>query len=247
MLASRRGFGSILAALIVVALATGCAFGGTSSPRSPSCPAGGALAPTASAGPAGQGRGDLVIVGRIVTMDDPPIAEALLIEAGLVTCVGTRDEVLARADDEVPIVDIGQTWRIPGSSTPTPTGSETASYYGIDSAEEAMDAALSRGWTSISEQWVNPERLDELEALAADDALPLRVDAYLALNFGNEFLGDWYASREPGPVERPPPRPGVEDPPRRWLGHDRALGAARISRPPSAGRTRPAGRYRSTP
>ena len=74
-------------------------------------------------------------------------------------------------------------------------------YYGIDSAEAAMDAALTRGWTSISEQWVNQERLDELEALAADDALPLRVDAYLALNFDREFFGDWYASREPGPVD----------------------------------------------
>ena len=57
-----------------------------------------------------------------------------------------------------------------------------------------------RGWTSISEQWVNQERLDELEALAADDALPLRVDAYLALNFDTDFFGDWYTSREPGPV-----------------------------------------------
>ena len=63
-----------------------------------------------------------------------------------------------------------------------------------------MDAALTRGWTSISEQWVNQERLDELMALAADD-LPLRVDAYLALNFGDEFFGDWYVSREPGPVD----------------------------------------------
>ena len=64
-----------------------------------------------------------------------------------------------------------------------------------------MEAALSRGWTSISEQWVNQERIDELEALAADDALPLRVDAYLALNFDKDFYGDWYASREPGPVD----------------------------------------------
>ena len=32
-------------------------------------------------------------------------------------------------------------------------------------------------------------------------ALPLRVDAYLALNYDHEFLGDWYASREPGPVD----------------------------------------------
>jgi predicted amidohydrolase YtcJ len=63
-----------------------------------------------------------------------------------------------------------------------------------------MDAALSRGWASISEQWVNPERLDELTALAADDALPIRVDAYLALNFGDEFFGDWYADRDPGDV-----------------------------------------------
>ncbi len=57
-------------------------------------------------------------------------------------------------------------------------------------------------WTSISEQWVNPERLAELEELAAADALPLRVDAYLALNEPNdgEHFGDWYADREPGAV-----------------------------------------------
>jgi hypothetical protein len=40
-----------------------------------------------------------------------------------------------------------------------------------------------------------PERLDELSALAADHALPLRVDAYLALNYDNERFGDWYVSR----------------------------------------------------
>ena len=45
---------------------------------------------------------------------------------------------------------------------------------------------------------MNPERLDELTGLAADDALPLRVDAYLALNFGDEFLGDWYLSTNAG-------------------------------------------------
>jgi predicted amidohydrolase YtcJ len=66
-----------------------------------------------------------------------------------------------------------------------------------------MNEALKRGWTSISEQWVNRERLAELEALAADDALPLRVDAYLALNepqHNGEHFGNWYADREPGSV-----------------------------------------------
>ena len=66
-----------------------------------------------------------------------------------------------------------------------------------------MDAAVRRGWTSISEQWVNQERIDELDRLAADDALSLRVDAYLALNAPDrgELFGDWYTEREPGPVD----------------------------------------------
>jgi predicted amidohydrolase YtcJ len=140
-------------------------------------------------------------VGRIVTMDDPPIAEALLIEAGLVTCVGTRDEVLGMAGEEVPVIDIGSNVAYPGFIDAHAHWIGDREYYGLDSAAEAMDAALTRGWTSISEQWVNPERLDELTPLAAADALPIRVDAYLALNYDDEFFGDWYADRQPGAVD----------------------------------------------
>lgn len=185
------------ATLFVLALINGCAFARTGSPTA-SCPAA-APAPSNAAGQGSEG-GNLVILGRIVTMDDPPIAEALLIESGLVTCVGTRDEVLALADDEVPVVDIGTNVAYPGFMDAHAHWIGDRDYYGIYSAEAAMDAALSRGWTSISEQWVNPERLDELTALAAEDGLPIRVDAYLALNFDDEFFGDWYADREPGDV-----------------------------------------------
>jgi predicted amidohydrolase YtcJ len=133
-------------------------------------------------------------------MDDPAEAEALLIEAGLVTCVGTRDEVLGLAGDEVPLVDIGSNVAYPGFIDAHAHWIGDRDYYGLESAEEAMEAAITRGWTSISEQWVNPEKLDELTALAADDALMLRVDAYLALNFGDEFFGDWYTDHERGLV-----------------------------------------------
>jgi len=201
MSGTRRGFGSTSAALVVLAIVTGCGNGGTTSSTSPSCSAAGAPAPTGAASPTGSGRGDVVIVGRIVTMDDPPIAEALLIDSGLVTCVGTRDEVTTVAGEDVPVVDIGSNVAYPGFIDAHAHWIGDRGYYGVDSAEEAMDAALSRGWTSISEQWVNPERLDELTALAAHDALPIRVDAYLALNFGDEFFGDWYADREPGATE----------------------------------------------
>jgi predicted amidohydrolase YtcJ len=196
----RRRFRGPLAAAGVLVIASGCVLAGTSSMPSPSCPAG-AAAPSDASGRAASEGGDLIILGRIMTMDEPAEAEALLIQAGLVTCVGPRDEVLAVAGEQVPVIDIGSNVAYPGFIDAHAHWIGDREYYGVGTAQEAMDAALSRGWTSISEQWVNPERLDELIALAADGALPMRVDAYLALNFDDEFLGDWYASREPGPVD----------------------------------------------
>ncbi len=133
-------------------------------------------------------------------MDEPPIAEAVLIEDGAVVAVGGRAELSELACDDVPVIDLGQSVAYPGFIDAHAHWIGDRDRYGIRSPEEAMDAAISRGWTSISEQWVNPQRLLELETLAADDAMPIRVDAYLALNYATAFLGDWYVDREPGPV-----------------------------------------------
>jgi len=166
----------------------------------PSPTSGSAAAPTEDAGPAVPDNGSLIIVGRIITMDDPPTAEAVFIDGGVVVSVGTRDQVLAAAGDGIPVVDIGDNVAYPGFIDAHAHWIGDRGYYGIDTAEAAIDAAARRGWTSISEQWVNQERIDELIRLAADGALPLRVDAYLALNYDREFFGDWYADREPGAV-----------------------------------------------
>ena len=40
-------------------------------------------------------------------MSEPAVAEGMLVEGGLVTCVGARGEVLALAGEEVQVVDIG--------------------------------------------------------------------------------------------------------------------------------------------
>lgn len=147
--------------------------------------------------------GSLVIVGRILTMDEPAVAEALLIEDGMVSAVGSRDDVLTRADDRVPVMDIGSNVAYPGFIDAHAHWIGDREYYGVESPAEAMNEALRRGWTSISEQWVDEGRLAELETLAADDALPLRVDAYLALNEpapSGQHFGDWYADRVPGQV-----------------------------------------------
>ena len=134
-------------------------------------------------------------------MDEPAVAEALFIEDGTVAAVGTRDEVVALAGEQVPVIDIGENVAYPGFIDAHAHWIGDRNYYSLESPAEAMDAAAARGWTSISEQWINQEKLDLLLGLADDDALQLRVDAYLALNFDKEFFGDWYESREPGPVD----------------------------------------------
>lgn len=192
---------TLTALLTAVAVITGCTQG-VPSPSTPLSPTAGGTA-ASSAGAASRQAGSLVLVGRIVTMDEPPVAEALLIENRTVAAVGTRDEVLALAADRVPVIDIGENVAYPGFIDAHAHWIGDRQYYGVESAAEAMDAAVSRGWTSISEQWVSPDRLAELETLAADNALPLRVDAYLALNEpapSGAHLGDWYTDRTPGLV-----------------------------------------------
>ena len=193
------GLARLSAWAMVVAAIAGCAPAGTASP--PNAPVTvTSSAPTSS--PTQDSR-TVILVGRILTMDEPPVAGAMLIEDGIVAAVGNRDEVLALAGEHVPVIDIGRNVAYPGFVDAHAHWIGDRDHYGLKTAAEAMEAALSRGWTSISEQWVNPERLDELERLAANAELAIRVDAYLALNApepGGEHFGNWYADREPGPI-----------------------------------------------
>ncbi|MEO6207322.1 MAG: amidohydrolase family protein [Candidatus Limnocylindrales bacterium] len=191
----------LLVALVSVILVLGCVPGGSASSISPTGKS--AEPPTAEGSPEPTVSGSLVIAGRIITMDEPNIAEAMLIQDGTVAAVGTVDQVRALAVDDVPVIDIGQNVAYPGFIDAHAHWIGDREYYGIDSPAAAMDAAISRGWTSISEQWVDKGRLRELDTLAAADALPLRVDAYLALNgLGvGDYYGDWYADRQPGAAD----------------------------------------------
>jgi predicted amidohydrolase YtcJ len=196
--ATRRTLGLILVGMLA---AGGCA-GASSASASPQ-PGGSVSAPTTAGSGSSANGGDVLIIGRIVTMADSPVAEALLITDGTVAAVGARDDVRALVGDDVPVIDIGDNVAYPGFIDSHAHWIGDRNYYRIDTPAEAIDAAIRRGWTSISEQWVDRERIDELEALSADDALPLRVDAYLALNAleVGGYYGDWYADREPGPVD----------------------------------------------
>jgi predicted amidohydrolase YtcJ len=193
----------VVIALTCLLAGSGCAQSSTSSPSASPTRGSGLLTPSpppsVSAAPQ---TGSVVIVGRIVTMAEPAVAEALFIEDGSVAAIGTRDVVLGLAGADVAVMDIGRNVAYPGFVDAHAHWIGDRNYYGIETAAEAMDAAITRGWTSISEQWDDAEKLDELLDLAAHNELPLRVDSYLALNgvHPGEHYGDWYAERQPGPA-----------------------------------------------
>jgi hypothetical protein len=208
----------IVVTLVAALLASGCA----SATRSPS-PSASNAAPSARVSSA-TGLGTVVLVGRIVTMAEPPIAEAL-IDDGIVAAVGARDEVLALAGDGVPVVDIGENVAYPGFIDAHAHWIGDSNYYRLSAPAEGMARAAERGWTSISEQWINPEKLGWLTGFARDDAMPIRVDAYLALNFDKEFLGDWYVDAVRGPIDDRLRIQGLKHPPSTTAGEHHQLGA----------------------
>ena len=65
-------------------------------------------------------------------------------------------------------------------------------------ATQAIEAALSTGWTSVSELFVSDERLDELCALETGGLLKVKVGAFLPLNYQDQRFGRPYESFEPG-------------------------------------------------
>lgn len=64
-------------------------------------------------------------------------------------------------------------------------------------ADEVIEAALSSGWTTISEQFVNQDRLAELIQLDSENRLKLRVNAFIPVNYQEQRFGEWYQSYTP--------------------------------------------------
>lgn len=197
-----RSNGRLAPLLLTLALVLGCQPAATTAPSAPAGSASGSTEPTSAPSPVSGQSGSVVVLGRVMTMADPPIAEALFIENGIVAGIGRKADVLAMAGPDMPVIEIGAGVAYPGFIDAHAHWVGDREVYGVPRAADAVQAALERGWTSISEQWVNEQRLGELTSLAGENGLPLRVDAYLALNEPNDgqHFGDWYADRTPGPV-----------------------------------------------
>jgi predicted amidohydrolase YtcJ len=135
--------------------------------------------------------------GVVVTMADrQPRAEAVAIRDGRILAVGDNERVLALRRRATRVVDLAGRTVLPGfiDSHAHWIGDGPVLGYG---PEQAIDAALRRGWTSINEQFVDQRRLADLQARDAAGQLRLRVNANLPVNFGDEKFGPWFLDYEP--------------------------------------------------
>ena len=135
--------------------------------------------------------------GVVLTMEDGlPRAEAVAVRDGRILAVGDDEDVLVLRKRPTRVVDLGGRTVLPGFIDSHAHWIGDGSMVGYN-ADLAIDAALRRGWTSINEQFVNLERLEELRALDAAGRLRLRVNAYLPVNFQDDKFGHWFLGFEP--------------------------------------------------
>jgi predicted amidohydrolase YtcJ len=140
----------------------------------------------------------------VLTMDSgSPLAEAVAIVGDTITAVGTDAEALAAAGPNATTVDVGGRILMPGFNDAHCHRIGDRDVSGYDSAEAAIEDALAGGWTSISELFVNQERLDELRALDDANRLRLRVNCYLPVNYLDDKFGVWFGDYRPKQVFSP--------------------------------------------
>ncbi|MFQ5552799.1 MAG: amidohydrolase [Thermoplasmata archaeon] len=152
------------------------------------------------ASPPGANPADVILHnGTVLTMEvDRPRSEAVAVVGGSIAAVGTNEEALALRTDRTLIVDLAGRTLLPGFIDSHAHRIGDRERVEVPSAQEAIQEALENGWTSISELFVNQERLDELRALDEAGELRVRVNGYLPLSWQRERFGNWYQSYEPG-------------------------------------------------
>ncbi len=137
--------------------------------------------------------------GEILTMEQSPTqVEALAIKGEYIVAVGNENDILAMAGSKTQFIDLEGRALLPGFNDAHSHHIGDRSYVNQSSAEEVIESLLSCGWTSISELFVNQERLDGLISLDQQDNLRVRVNAYLPLSWQFDRFGDWYHAYQPG-------------------------------------------------
>jgi len=137
--------------------------------------------------------------GDILTMEESPAqVEAIAIRNESIIAIGDENDILAMAGPDTQIINLEGKTLLPGFIDSHSHHLGDRNIVNQSTLEEVIESVLSSGWTSISELFVNQDRLDELRSLDQLNDLRIRVNAYLPLSWQFERFGDWYQAYEPG-------------------------------------------------
>ncbi|MHA2173902.1 MAG: amidohydrolase [Candidatus Hodarchaeales archaeon] len=137
--------------------------------------------------------------GNIITMEDAyPNVDTIAIQGDVIHSVGNESDILSLGDSNTHYIDLQGKTIVPGFIDSHSHWIGDRGLTNQSELEEVMDILVSNGWTSISELFVNQDRLNELQATDLADLLKVRVNAYLPLSWQFERFGDWYQQYEPG-------------------------------------------------
>lgn len=142
---------------------------------------------------------DVVYRGGVFHTMDPslPHAGALATRSDRIVAVGDEATVMAHAGGNTTVIDLEGRAILPGFNDAHCHRLGDREMWGFSSAEEAIAETLANGFSSISELFVNEERLEELTVLDESGKLPLRVNAYLPVNFHEDKFGIWFEHLRP--------------------------------------------------
>lgn len=142
---------------------------------------------------------DIIFIGdNILTMeDDAEVYDAVAVIGDKISAVGISEELLQLAGPTTLIYDLKERALLPGFIDSHTHWIGDRVHYGIEVMNEAIDLAISYGWTSISELFVNEDRITELISLANSNLLKIRVNTYLPVSWMDERFGDWYQAYAP--------------------------------------------------
>jgi len=135
---------------------------------------------------------------NIITMDEiHPQMEAIAILGDKIFAIGSNDGVLALSGSETLEVNLAGNTLLPGFIDSHGHWIGDREYTNFDSHDQVIQYLVQNGWTSINEMFVSPDRIDELVSLDNEGKLPLRVNAYLPVNFLDQRFGQPYLAYQP--------------------------------------------------
>ena len=140
----------------------------------------------------------------IITMNhDQPKAEAIAIRGNKILAIGSNEQIKNIVSPKTKMIDLGGSTIVPGFIDSHGHWIGDAQKSGLQSIDEIIQYLLENGWTSINEMFVSPDRLDELVLLDEQDRLPVRVNAYLPVNYLDQYFGRPYLNYTPFQVLSP--------------------------------------------